>query len=88
MMVPVPAVVRKGLILLMLPKSPETSHAGSMVRKLTRDAELRLLRCFTEKDLLEQLSKVLSDRRNKYALQLLIKHQLNNTIIAKSHTEH
>lgn len=44
--------------------------------------------CFTEKDLWEQLLKVLSDRKNKYVLYLSIKCQLNNIIMVKSHTEH
>lgn len=45
-------------------------------------------RCFTEKDLMEQLFKVLSDRKNKYVLWLSIKCQLNSTIIVEPHTEH
>lgn len=45
-------------------------------------------RCFTEKDLWEQLLKVVSDRKNKYVLYISIKCQLNNIIMVKSHTEH
>ena len=73
------------------PRSPRAqSHRmlpawwGNKLRTLSSDVP----RCFTEKDLMEQLLKVLSDRKNKYVLRLSIKHQLNNTIIVESHTEH